>query len=109
MQLTCLAEASKGAYFSAETAGELQQALLKVPEQIELDASSADGSLIVTASGNDAYTVFDPTNGERIESARTNTAIEILPGYYSIKIGSHWIRDIELSDGQQLELAEPVD
>ncbi len=87
VQLTCLAEAGKGAYFSAETAGELQQALQKVTEQLELDTSSANGSLIVTASGNDAYTVFDRTTGQRVESARTNTAIELAPGFYRVELG----------------------
>ncbi len=87
-QLTCLAEAGRGAYFSAETAAGLQHALQKVTQQLAQTEDSTTGSLMVTASGNDIYTVFDATGDQRLESARTNTAVDLLPGFYRVTLGA---------------------
>lgn len=99
-QLKCLAEAGRGEYFSADTAGELQHALQKVTEELERDTGSEIGSLIVTASGNDAYTVFDRDTDERVESARTNTAIALEPGYYRVELGGSF-QVIRVRPGQR--------
>lgn len=64
--------------------------------------------MVVTGKSDSLYELYDPTGKNKYEFTRIGRSIEILPGFYSIKVGSHWIRDIELSDDQQLELAEPT-
>ncbi|MCD4750414.1 MAG: VWA domain-containing protein [Thermoanaerobaculales bacterium] len=86
-QLSCLAEAGGGAYYSAETAGELQQALQQVTERLEETVASETGTLVVTAGGTDLYRVFDASGAETIDSARTNSAVELAAGFYKVKLG----------------------
>jgi hypothetical protein len=63
-------------------------------------------SLAVTGESGALYGIHDPTGETKYEFTRVGKAIEVLPGFYSVRVGDRWIRDIELVDGQRLEIPE---
>ncbi len=63
-------------------------------------------SILVTGDSGDLYALFDPTGTTKYEFTRVGLPIEVLPGFYSLKIGDRWVRDINLNDGEQMEITE---
>jgi len=63
-------------------------------------------SLLVKGDSKRLYAVYDPTGEIKYELKLVGRPIEVLPGFYSLKIGDQWIRDIELSGGESREFSE---
>jgi len=102
VELTCLADAGGGQYYTADSADELRSALFQIKENI-LPEQSGLGLLVVTGEGKDLYSVYNADGSEKVTTAATNTSVELPAGTYRVKLGRVY-QHVQVTSGKETKL-----